>query len=151
MRAESYFSWKVPEFLLPLKSFKLRLGSSELNSLHFEIDGHLVSQTVANALSTIPPQNIVSIGLDIWFGIFFNPIDMEHLERLAKTLQTRGFVKLRRIHVRLASRSSGGIWVTKLRQVFPAKLLSVESLPEDGILRYHASRSLTDDSYQSLI
>lgn len=129
---------------------RMKLGSISLNSLHFEITTSDMSQAVAEIISTIPPKNIVFIGLDMPYGLIYGESNTRNLRCLAKVLENRGFGKLRGIHVRLEFASRGFRFeptVQALRDVFPEKFLSVESLPRE---RRYLVRDVTDDCYQSL-
>lgn len=125
----------------------MNLGVTNLDSLHFEISGYGMSRAVADLLSTIPPKKVALIGLDMRHGLIYNAVEREHLERLAEALKTRGFIKLRRIRVRLEFQFGGfpfepTVWM--LRGIFSEKLLSVEILPHE---RRYSVRSVMDDSY----
>lgn len=141
----SHISDSVP----PSLTESMKFSNINLDSLHFEI-GDGMSRVAADVLSTIPPTNIAVIGLDIWHDVIYDNAEREHLKRLVKALQTRGFGQLCKIRVRLEFQF-GGIpfepTVRKFRNIFPEKLLSVENLPYE---RRYSVRDVIDDCHWSL-
>lgn len=93
-----------------------------------------MSAIAADILSKISPSNIVTIGLDIEYVLVRDSVEMENLVRLAEVLKTRGFTRLRRIHVRVEynlPKYSFREVAQILRRVFPENLLTMESIPHE--------------------
>jgi hypothetical protein len=109
-----------------------------------------MAQIAADILSAVQPRDVAVLGLDTTHALVRDAIELEDFKRLARTLKTRGFKKLRKIRVRLDyhkpkydSRETFQI----LRGIFPKKLLTVENLPYE---RRHVVRDVTDDCYWSV-
>lgn len=110
-----------------------------------------MAQIAADILSIIPPETIVLLGLDVQHTLIRDTVEVEDFRRLSSAIKTRDFKKLRYIRVRLEydpARHDSDLKeaVRILRDVFPRKVLRVETLPFE---RRHAVRDVTDDCYWS--
>ncbi|KAF9462775.1 hypothetical protein BDZ94DRAFT_1309308 [Collybia nuda] len=118
---------------------------ANLDSLHLEISDPKASAIALDILCKIPPGNLVNIGLDTAHTLIRDSAEVETLKIIAEVLKTRGFTKLRRIHIRMEydiPKYTFAEAVQILRGVFQDSLLTVESIPYE---RRNTLRDATDD------